>query len=385
MMTAPKSASASPKELVKVGIVIGTMEIGGLERINLALVRSLNGSGVNAVVIAIKHVGSILSELEPGEQEMFWSPGASKGIDWAAIRRTARYIDQTGLDVVMANNQYATIFCRLALLFCKRNPKLICASHSLPDLTGRHWKDRLQFSFFRWSLRRARCVVFVSETQQSAWQQCGALVGLESLVIHNGVDLASFANKSSTADRQTLGWTGYDFVVGLCAQMRPEKRIQDLIAAASVLLTQGVRAKILLIGDGPERHSIEQLAAATLPAGTLHITGYQKDVAHWMQLCDVMALVSETEAFSMVVLEAMACHKPVVLSNVGGAREQIEHGVSGYLYPAGSVEALSSALKKIATSGNASVMGGQAYRRVCERFSLSTMTSRYKTLFLESK
>jgi glycosyltransferase involved in cell wall biosynthesis len=110
------------------------------------------------------------------------------------------------------------------------------------------------------------------------------------------------------------------------------------------------------------------------------ITGFLSDVRGPLAACDTVALVSKTEAFSIAALEAMAMGKPMIMSDVGGAREQVVHKDSGFLFPSGDVHALAECLRECSDSRLTRAMGIKARRRVETEFSQQTMAARYVEL-----
>jgi glycosyltransferase involved in cell wall biosynthesis len=95
-----------------------------------------------------------------------------------------------------------------------------------------------------------------------------------------------------------------------------------------------------------------------------------------------MALVSDAEAFSISILEAMACGKPVVATDVGGAAEQIESGKHGYVVPPRSPELVANSIDRLWRSGEAAVFGAAARARLVREFSVQAMTSQYARLLI---
>src|ERR1019366_9519113 len=88
------------------------------------------------------------------------------------------------------------------------------------------------------------------------------LVGKRDIVIHNGVDLEHFRDRTESSQRETLraecGFSVNDLLIGICAALRPEKAHGDLLLALARLRERGIAAKVLIVGDGPERSAIEQ-------------------------------------------------------------------------------------------------------------------------------
>ena len=102
------------------------------------------------------------------------------------------------------------------------------------------------------------------------------------------------------------------------------------------LRDSGVPAKVLIIGDGPRRGEIERQIAELQLTGHAVIAGHRNDVRPYIACCDVMTLTSHVvETFSIAALESMALGKPMVLTRIGGAEEQVRHGTNGFLYERG--------------------------------------------------
>ena len=172
-----------------------------------------------------------------------------------------------------------------------------------------------------------------------------------------------------------MGFAPQDYVIGLCSSLRPEKAHGDLLQAIGQLRSQGVAAKALFIGDGPERATIESAARDLGLGDHVVITGLQEDVRPFIGCCDVMTLVSHAiETFSLAALESMALAKPLVMSDIGGASEQVLHGQTGLLFEPGDLTTLADHLQTLESESLRARMGAAAQRRVRQLFTVETMT-----------
>src|SRR5437588_627517 len=194
---------------------------------------------------------------------------------------------------------------------------------------------------------RAACAVFVCEGQRRHWLARG-LFARRNRVIYNGVDHEHWQPVDATALRRALGFAETDYVVGLSAVLRPEKNPVQLIDALARLRAMGLPARALFIGDGEERGAVESRARALGVADRFVISGFQEDVRPFISACDVVALTSFTEAFSLAAIEAMALGRPVVHPDVGGAAEMIHSGQDGWLFPVGDTATLVDRLAVLA-------------------------------------
>ena len=125
------------------------------------------------------------------------------------------------------------------------------------------------------------------------------------------------------------------------SNFRPVKRVNDVIEIFD-RVQQQVPARLLMVGDGPERSNAEWLAHNKgLGSRTLFL-GKQDSIAELLGVADLLLLPSDTESFGLVALEAMACQVPVIASSVGGLPEVVRDGRDGYLVSPGDVTTMAS-------------------------------------------
>jgi glycosyltransferase involved in cell wall biosynthesis len=229
--------------------------------------------------------------------------------------------------------------------------------------------------------RRCELLIYVSHAQRRYWRARG-LRARRDIVIQNGVDTEHFADRLTVAQRAQaraeFGFTPDDYVIGLCASLRPEKAHEDLLLALQRLRQQGVPAKALMIGDGPRRAQIEHRIMQLQLQGAAVITGYRPDVRACIACCDVMTLTSHAvETFSMAALESMALGKPLVMSRIGGAEEQVRQGVNGFLFEVGDIEALTLHLVTLSDPQQRRTMGEAARQIVHGTFTAERMMAAF--------
>ena len=153
------------------------------------------------------------------------------------------------------------------------------------------------------------------------------------------------------------------------SNFRPVKRIQDVIQIFADVARE-IPARLLMVGDGPERSSAEWLAKTLKISDRVHFLGKHDQVNQLLPAADLMLMPSELESFGLAALEAMACQVPTIATAVGGVPEMIQNGVTGMLFPVGDVEAMSQAavaLLKDRDRLNAMALAGrqEAQRTYC--------------------
>jgi len=229
-------------------------------------------------------------------------------------------------------------------------------------------------------------LVFVSKNQKKYWSQKYGVQLARSRVIYNGINVDTFKDKFSVEEKQklrnSLGIGSRDVVVGICAGLKPVKRHKDLVDAVKLLREKQLQVKLLIIGDGEERSSVEKRIKENSIGEHVIITGYQEDVKPYIAISDIMAFVSMSEAFSIAILEAMAMGKFLVASDVGGVSEQVMHGKNGFLFKSGDVCDLSAKIEKAISDGMAKSMGEKSLGMVRARFTTEKMVQKYKELLI---
>ncbi len=125
------------------------------------------------------------------------------------------------------------------------------------------------------------------------------------------------------------------------SNFRPVKRILDVVETFA-RVARALPARLLLIGDGPDRSAAEFLALRLGIGDRVDFVGKQENVNELLALSDLMLMPSEMESFGLAALEAMACRVPAVATRVGGVPELIEDGVNGLLYNVGDVDGMAA-------------------------------------------
>jgi N-acetyl-alpha-D-glucosaminyl L-malate synthase BshA len=126
------------------------------------------------------------------------------------------------------------------------------------------------------------------------------------------------------------------------SNFRPVKRIQDVVQVFA-RVAKAMPARLMLIGDGPDRSVAEYLARQNHVQDRIHFVGKQDNVHELLPLADLMLMPSEMESFGLAALEAMACSVPTIATRVGGVPELIQDGHNGLLFDVGDVESMSTA------------------------------------------
>jgi glycosyltransferase involved in cell wall biosynthesis len=224
----------------------------------------------------------------------------------------------------------------------------------------------------------------VSSSERQACLALGLLDTDRSLVIHNGIDWQAFDAHTVDARRAKadLGFDPCDVVVGQIAKFDVQKAQDELAAAIPLVVQKCPRAKFLFVGDGTLRAQIEAQVARLGVQRQVVFTGYRDDVEKLLKTIDVVALPSRWEGLSLVLLEAMACRKPIVATRVTGNVDVVVDAETGFLVPSGAPDALAEKLIQLLQDARLrDAFGQQGRRRVEAEFSLDRMVAQIRSLY----
>lgn len=201
--------------------------------------------------------------------------------------------------------------------------------------------------------------------------------------IYNGVDTVRFAPEGPRAALPAIGSGEPPLVVGTVGRLDPIKRFDVLIEWFARRHGDCGGARLVIVGDGPERAALERLATRLGVSAVVWLAGNRPDVADLMRAMDVFVLPSRNEGISNTILEAMASGLPVVATDVGGNCELIDRGVTGELVTCGQGPALGDAIAAYLDDADLRARHGAAAREsVLKRFSLDRMMQNYDELYM---
>lgn len=169
-------------------------------------------------------------------------------------------------------------------------------------------------------------------------------------------------------------------------RLHRQKAVDDLLKAAARLADghEGREIELTLVGDGPERLSLETLTTELGLGAIVHFEGEVGDVTPYLYRSDVLVLPSRAEGLSNTLLEAMSTGMPVVASDIPANRALIEHGLNGLLYQVGDIQALAEALELILDQGSLRERLGREGRRTVEvDYWIDRVAARYESLYAD--
>ncbi|HZL25808.1 MAG TPA: N-acetyl-alpha-D-glucosaminyl L-malate synthase BshA [Acidobacteriaceae bacterium] len=220
--------------------------------------------------------------------------------------------------------------------------------------------DRSYLPITKFGIAESDGVTAISSYLRDRTREAFGITG-EIEVVRNFVNCDLYRRNPSHVERMRPRFAAPDerLLVHL-SNFRPVKRVLDVVEIFA-RVAAAMPARLMLIGDGPDRSAAEHLAVKYGIADRIHFLGKQDNVHDLLPLADLMLMPSEMESFGLAALEAMACRVPSISTNVGGVPELIDNGINGLLFEVGDVDGMSSAaidllrdpdrLERISTAG----------------------------------
>ena len=238
--------------------------------------------------------------------------------------------------------------------------------------------DRSFKSVVEFSINKSDGVTAVSEyLKKETLEQFNIEGDIE--VVYNFIDFNRFQRKDKEHFRNLLAPNGESILMHT-SNFRKVKRVRDTIQILKRIVEQKP-AILLLVGDGPERPALENMARQEGLQSSVRFLGKQEAIEELLSISDIFLLPSENESFGLAALEAMACKVPVISSNIGGLPEVNVHGKTGYLCEVGDVDCMAElALNLLNNKDKLEYFRENAYE-YAQQFSLDKILVQYEQFY----
>lgn len=363
---------------IKVLFCIETISSGGVEQTRLTLARHLPKSEFEIKIICTNASGPIADGLKKEGVELFVI-GSMKGpFDWNTHKQVQQVIKEYRPDIihggVFEGNSMAAISG-----FLKRVPVIILEETSDPqNRSGRaNW-------LLRQYVRLADKIIAISPDVKHYLTSKAKISPENVRMINNGVTIPKYPTQKRISMKRTdLGLAKSDVVVGFVGRLfNDHKRVTDLLEAVALLADP--RIKVLIVGDGRDKGLVvEKLNSLGLLEKVI-MAGYQNETTLYYSMMDIFCVPSAREGFGLVAAEAMLHHLPVIASEVGGLKNVVVDGETGYLVPPKDPIAIASKINElILDAEKRTQMGEMGYRRSMENYTADQYCKNIQNLYLE--
>ena len=333
------------------------------------------------LVVGMENTAMADRILQIGELRVIQMPELVTGrhILFPAVRALSKLIVEEKFDIVHTHLIQSDI---LGSLVSRFHPNFILVSSALGHLyksTTESWK-KLAYRFVYSALcQRIDCVAAVSfDTRSDLIREFGVRPG-NVRVIHNGLSDLFLEDAKDVPPP--------DFerrVIGTVGALIPEKGVADFIRAANLIRAKLPEVLFVVVGDGPERENLEKQVKQIGLAGHVKFMGWMPSELDTMSTIDIFVMPSHEEGLPYVLLEAMACQRPIVASEVGGVPEAIVDGESGLLFRPGNSDAIADGVLRLLHNPDlAQRLGHQARLRVENEFRARNKVTEVEQMYSE--
>jgi glycosyltransferase involved in cell wall biosynthesis len=328
---------------VRVAHVVLSMELGGLERVVVDLVREGQALGQYVEVICLES-GGVLAPMVDALEAPLTVMDKSPGFRPAVIRRMDRLFHKMRPDVIHTHQMGALLYSSLSQ-WPGQDHLLVHTEH------GRHYPGRLKTRVLS-RLAGSFTARFYCVSRDIADSIVAHRIAdaVKVRVVPNGIETARFSGVGDgdrDALRRQLGVPPGVPVIGTIGRLDEIKRQDLLIRAFAGLKASVPDAHLLIVGQGPRMGELREAVAGLGLESSVSLVGYQPEPESYLRVMDVFALTSRSEGMPLVILEAWASGVPVVASRVGGVPELIESGVNGLLFEPGDEAGLAESLRRL--------------------------------------
>jgi len=291
------------------------------------------------------------------------------------VKNIIQLIRDLDIDLLYMNNQPST------------NLEGIIAAEKAGIRSLLHCRIETRLNFFevnavnRWLTK----MICVSEEVKNDFITQG-INHSKCIVIHNGIDTNMVPAILPDKIRQELKVKEGEFLIGAVGSLVKRKCFNDLIDSVSYLINKKGfnQLRCLIIGEGPERESLEKKIQRYRLNERVILTGFKSDAISYINAMDVFILPSEREGFPRAVLEAMLMGKPVIASRIAGLAELVIGGKTGLLFQKGNAGELSECILNLLSSPQLRRQMGEAgRRRVIENFSIEKYVNQVSSVIKE--
>lgn len=361
--------------------VIDSDGLYGAENVVLSLMKAGRDLANETVLGSISDRVSGVKEIEQianAAQIPVQRFGMRKGPNLFGALRIWAYAERGAFDLVHTHGYKADILMGF-IARRRRGFGLLATVHGWTAVGGLS-RLRLYEWLHRKMLRAMDAVVVVSKPLFADPRL--KRIGKKLYLIRNGIAVNPYRETSQIRGDPITNFAQAAFVVATVGRLSCEKGHRMLLTAFKLLLQEGVPAKLVIIGDGPERGELRKSVSRSGLDEAVLLAGYRSDAKKFLPLFHVFVLPSMTEGTPIVLLEAMAASVPIVATAVGGVPELLDYGTAGILVEGDVPESIAQALLTLYKSPELrQKLAQRALERVAEKYSLQACAQSYQHVY----
>jgi len=366
--------------------IVHSFGIGGLENgiVNLAnrmnptrfkiSIVSLTGGMDSKERITRKDVNCVVIQKNEGV-----SSHEGIGNDWFLPFKLAKFFKKEKADIIHTHG-WGTFLEGILAAKLARIPILIHGEHGTDQLDLA--RRRIAYRMGAWGVDT---ILAVCENMRDRFICKYHIPAKKIQTIRNGVDTEYFKHDKNLrqATRQNLGIRDDNVVIGTIGRLCYEKNYETLLRAIALIVNKHSSIQLIMVGDGPYRGSLTQLAVDLGIESRVHFLGTRYDRLELLNAMDVFALTSVSEGLPNTLLEAMSVGLPVVTTSVGGIPEVVTTQKDGLLVEPQNSQGFAKSLEQLLQASELrDQLGAAAHKRMESKFSLKNMVQEYENMYL---
>lgn len=366
-------------EALHVTHAVLTLDVGGLERIVVDLVREGQHLGQRVSVLCVERLGTLAAQVQALGARVHCT-GKPPGLHFNASGAIKNALQELRPDV-LHTHQVGALFYAGPAAKALGVPLIVHTEHSnhlRKANVGFCRRQRMSWLWW-WAAKYVRRFFCVSKDIAAELAARRIVPQGKLAVILNGINMEPFRESfAKNALRHAAGIPADVPVIGTVGRLNEVKRQDLLVRAFARVRAHYSSARLLLVGDGPLRDSLRALSVHLGIADAVHFAGYQSQPERFLAMMDVFALTSRLEGLPLAILEAWAAGLPVIASAVGGVPDLLKHDQTGLLFEADDENRLVGQLKEILYDPAQGRRLGEAGRQeVLAKYSLQRMARDY--------
>ena len=360
--------------------IIFRLDFGGLENGLVNLINNMPENKYRHAIICASDFTDFRKRIKKSDVEVY-ALNKKPGNDIKANIRLWKLLKTLKPDIVHTRNLGTIEYVIPAMLAGVKHRIHGEHGRDMSDIDGTNKKYHLLRRFYNIFLHRF--VALSKDLEQ--WLLNIVEINPKKVVqLYNGVDLSRFKqiNQQNKIRTEFPIIKVDDILIGTVGRLQAEKNQTTLINAFSLVFEKFRNIKLVLIGDGPDRQSLESLVHDKGLTEHVIFTGARNDIPELLAELDIFVLPSKGEGISNTILEAMASGLPVVATNVGGNPELVERNVTGQLVSSGDASEMAKAIEGYLLDRAMIKLHGKAGRqRVEALFSMDKMVQSYVDVY----
>jgi glycosyltransferase involved in cell wall biosynthesis len=360
----------------KVLHIVEDLNIGGLERVVESIVIGLDKNKYKIQVWCLTKGGKIADNLISKKI-------AVKILDLHnyhnpfQVIKLAILLKKEKFDIIHSHGYFANAFGRLAAILAMIPVKLAHVHTTQNKFKRRNILMELLLSIF------TKKIICVSNTVKQFVENNEGIAKKKTCLIYNGCNVKNSDIYHQNFSRSNFGFLRSDFVIITVASLVQHKGHRVLIDAVDTLARKYQNLRLLIVGDGPLRASLNTYVRDLHLSATIHFTGEQENVFPLLKLADAFVLSSTIrEGLGIAMIEAMTVKLPLIGSHLGGIPEVINHGVNGFLVSPGNPAELAESIEKLILNREMAINFGKNGKELFKnKFTIKKMTDNIEQLY----